>query len=150
MIITMWLWLLSVLEYSIPWYQCCSFRREYHSILCHETTMWCCVNSVILHELVDVKHSKNENNKMSTFLKFMKYLEKIFFYSEPRLYNIYNALEKVGPEWGMKFSGQCQFTLVLNKSLLRFLSHLMIFRKRLWNHYFRMYVIMIIIICTFV
>ena len=33
----MWLCLLSVLEDSIPWYQCCLFRREYQSILYHET-----------------------------------------------------------------------------------------------------------------
>ena len=33
----MWLWSLSILEYSVPWYQYCLFRREYQSILYHET-----------------------------------------------------------------------------------------------------------------
>ena len=28
---------LSIMEYSIPWYQCCLFSREYQSILYHET-----------------------------------------------------------------------------------------------------------------
>ena len=26
-----------ILEYSIPWYQCCLFRKEYQNILYHET-----------------------------------------------------------------------------------------------------------------
>ena len=32
-----WLWLLSILEYRIPWYRGYLFRREYQSILCHKT-----------------------------------------------------------------------------------------------------------------
>ena len=43
--ITMWLWLLSVLDCSISWYQCWLFCREYQSVICHELTMGWCVKS---------------------------------------------------------------------------------------------------------
>ena len=44
-VITMWLCTMCILEYIIPWYQCCLFRREYQSILYHEITMWYSVKS---------------------------------------------------------------------------------------------------------